>query len=198
MSKDIEKRVFTTSFEVRTDENGESNQIAGYAALYDSQSEDLGFFERIAPGAFEGADISDVRALIDHESGKILGRTTAGTLRVVADERGLSYEVDLPNTTYANDLKVSMDRRDITQSSFAFSDTDDEWEDRAGKWYRTITKIRKVHDVSPVTYPAYTDTSVALRGLEQVKAEKPKPEPTEKENDNEILNHRWKQYSGLT
>lgn len=167
-----EVRFFAGNIEVRADEEGKPAKIVGYAAVYGTQSEDIGFRETISKGAFEGADTSDVRALFNHDSSKILGRTKSGTLRVSADEVGLRYEIDVPNTTYAADLLESMQRGDVNQSSFAFSDVDDKWEERDGIWYREIMQIRQLYDVSPVTYPAYSDTSVALRSLDKVKADK--------------------------
>jgi len=176
----IERRVFSSPIEVRETGEGESRKIVGYAAVYSRQSEDLGFIETIEPGAFDGADTTDVRALINHDADKILGRTSSGTLIVNIDENGLRYQLDAPDTTYANDLLVSMKRGDITQSSFAFAGVEDIWEERDGKTYRTIKKIRTVYDVSPVTYPAYPDASVALRSLEQFKEEnKPTPQLAE-------------------
>lgn len=195
MKKNKEIRVLTQPIEVRA-EDDKPVKISGYAAVYSRESGDLGFIEVIEPGAFEGADTTDIRALINHDEGKILGRTSAGTLTVNIDEVGLRYELELPNTTYGRDLAESMKRGDITQSSFAFSDVDDTWEERDGKWFRSITKIRMLYDVSPVTYPAYNDTTVALRGMNAAK-EAAKPEPPQPEDDLEILDHRFKQYAEL-
>ncbi|CAH8721620.1 HK97 family phage prohead protease, partial [Paenibacillus melissococcoides] len=138
-------------------------------------SQDLGgFVERIDPKAINEADMSDVRCLIDHESGKVLGRTTSGTLRLAVDDFGLRYEVDPPDTTYASDLIKVMKRGDINQSSFAFridyENDGDEWiyDEKSGLYNRTIRKIKRVFDVSVVTYAAYVqaESLVSNRSLE--------------------------------
>jgi HK97 family phage prohead protease len=161
-----EKRVYNTKIEIRSDDG--NPVVRGYAAVFNSESNDLGgFIELIDEEAFKDVLNDDVRALIDHESRYILGRTTSGTLRIGTDERGLWYEYDSPNTSYANDLMESMKRGDITQSSFGFviAKDGDEWERKGETTYRTIKKIDRLFDVSPVTYPAYPDTSVAMRSL---------------------------------
>jgi uncharacterized protein len=168
--KDKEIRAYDAEIEVRMD--GDKNKVRGYAAVFNSESNDLGgFIETIQPGAFSNVLNDDVRALIDHKSELILGRTVSGTLRIGQDEKGLYYEYDSPNTSYANDLLESMKRGDVTQSSFGFRVARDgsKWEEKDGKTYRTITNISRLYDVSPVTYPAYNDTSVAMRSLDKLK-----------------------------
>lgn len=143
-------------------------QLAGYAAVYNSLSEELwGFRERIAAGAFQGALKADVRALMNHDPNLILGRSSAGTLRLTEDERGLGFELDLPETQTARDLVVSIERKDITGMSFAFRTIKDTWNKVASEWLRTLLEVDLI-DISPVTYPAYPDTSVAVRQLEQL------------------------------
>lgn len=160
-----EIRVFKSQ-ELRADL--ESRTIRGYAAVFNSDSENLGgFIERIDPKAFDGVLNDDVRALINHDDNMILARTISGTLSLSVDERGLSYEFEVPNTTYGNDLLVSVQRGDISQSSFGFSVAEDEW-DRGDVRRRTIKKVARLYDVSPVTYPAYPDTSVAMRSLNEL------------------------------
>ena len=163
----IEKRV--AEIRMEADEN-ESRKIVGYAAVFNKDSEDLGgFVERIAPGAFSKAiGISDVRALFNHDNNMVLARNTSGTLELIEDETGLRYEFDAPNTSYGNDLLEMIKRGDISQSSFGFTVENDDWEQRDGKTYRTITKVKRLYDVSPVTFPAYPEASVAVRKLEQL------------------------------
>ena len=175
--KDIERR--TMAVQLRVDNKGGSPVIAGSAAVFNSLSEDLGGFrEQIAPGAFRSAivDGCDVRALFNHEPSMILGRTTAKTLRLLETDAGLSFEIDMPDTTYAKDLMACMRRGDINQCSFGFrvDDGGDTWlKDGAGMWTRTIHVVSRLYDVSPVTYPAYSMTECALRSLEKVRAELP-------------------------
>lgn len=156
-NSEIERR---SSGEIRAKED--SRTVEGYAALFDSPA-DLGFFgEELARGAFDGADFKDARALFNHDEAAVLARNP-GTLTLEVDERGLKYRFDAPNTTAGNDLLEMLRRGDISQSSFAFTISDEEWSKRDGKPYRTITKIKRLYDVSPVTFPAYNDTTVALR-----------------------------------
>jgi HK97 family phage prohead protease len=161
----IERRTFGMEF--RADE--ESGKVTGYGAVFDSLSENLGGFrETIAPGAFDGVLEDDVVALINHDPNLLLARTSSGTLKLDVDSAGLRYAFDISEASYAKDLAISLKRGDIKQSSFAFSVDQDTWkEDDDGRIIRTIVKVARLYDVSPVTYPAYPDTSVALRGFEQ-------------------------------
>ena len=143
------------------------NVVRGYAAVYDSDSEFMGYYEQIEKGAFDDVMNDDVRAYYNHDENYLLGRVSSGTLRIGTDKRGLYYEVDLPNTTYANDLVELMKRGDINQSSFAFLIGQDRWEERDGKTYRIIEKVSRLLDVSPVAQPAYpAATSELKRDLE--------------------------------
>lgn len=155
--------------EPKTD--GSIGVLAGYAAVFNSRSENLGgFFEEIAPGAFDGVLENDVRALIDHDSGRVLGRSSAGTLRISVDATGLKYEVDLPDTQEARDLLTLIKRGDVRESSFGFTvaHRGDDWaENEDGQIIRTIHKVQRLYDVSPVAFPAYPAATVAMRSLLQ-------------------------------
>lgn len=149
--------------------------IRGYAAVFNSYSNNLGGFrEIIQPGAFADVLENDVRALFNHDPNHVLGRTQSGTLRVFQDDTGLGYEVDLPDTQTARDLVVSIERGDVSQSSFAFTVAPGgaTWqEDDVVGYTRSISKVSRLYDVSPVTYPAYPDASVAARALEAYQSE---------------------------
>lgn len=177
----MNKETRTYRSELRVE--GEGNTVAGYAALYNSRSEEMfGFVEQIEPGAFDAADVTDVRALFNHDPNMLLARTTSGTLRLSTDDKGLRYEFELPDTTAGRDLRELLRRGDVSQSSFGFTIEEDEWEERAGmKPLRKIKKVKRLFDVSPVTYPAYPDTQVALRSLEQWKAEHNKQDETKED-----------------
>lgn len=164
---DAETRLGT--IELRSDDG--EHRISGYAAKFNTLSENLGGFrEQIRAGAFDGVLIDDVRALFNHDPSMILGRTKAGTLHLDSDGTGLRYTIDPPDTQYARDLHKSIERGDVTQSSFAFQVDDDDWrEDDDGRIIRTINKVKRLFDISPVTYPAYPDTSVAARSIDQLK-----------------------------
>lgn len=140
----------------------EEDRITGYAAVFNRWSEDLGMFkEKIAPGAFAKTIAeNDVRALINHDPNLIIGRTKNKTLKLWEDDEGLGFEVKLPDTTYANDLRESIKRKDITQNSFGFKVIKDEWSDDGRK--RVLHEV-KLFDVSPVTFPAYKQTSLKMR-----------------------------------
>lgn len=171
MKKNKEIRVLPLDVEVRAAE-GEGTTVEWYPAVFNSFSEDLGGFrEIITPGAFRNAlQNSDVRALINHDSNKVLGRAKAGTLTLVEDEKGLRASVRMPNASYARDLMVSIERGDIDQGSFGFTlgERGQKWEkDEEGLVIRTISEVKELLDVSLVTYPAYPDTSVAKRSLEE-------------------------------
>lgn len=157
--------------EVRKSDD-EKRKIVGYGARFNELSEVLFFFrEKIAPGAFKSAlEKSDARALINHDPNYVLGRTKSGTLNLNEDEVGLRYEIDPPDTSYANDLLVSIDRGDITQSSFAFTvgKEGESWDESGDIPIRTIHKFDEIFDVSPVTYPAYESTSVGARSMVDV------------------------------
>ena len=141
----------------------EGETIRGYAAVYNSDSEWMGgFYEQIAKGAFDDVMDNDTRAYFNHDENLLLGRVSSGTLRLSSDERGLYYEVDLPNTSYAKDLVELMKRGDVNQSSFAFLIDRDRWEERDGKTYRIIEKVSRLLDVSPVAQPAYPDATSEL------------------------------------
>lgn len=145
-------------------------RITGYAALFDSRSQDLGgFIEIIRPGAFQKVLRSDVRALFNHDRNFILGRTTSGTLQLEEDERGLLYTIDLPDTAAAEQVHTAVKRGDVSGSSFAFSVEPEgqRWSETGGTQLRELLEIDRLFDVGPVTFPAYTETNVvSTRALE--------------------------------
>jgi hypothetical protein len=139
--------------------------LVGYAAVFDSPT-DLGWFvEVVERGAFtETINQDDIRALVDHNSGRIIGRNKSGTLALSEDERGLLVDITLPDTQAGRDIRESVKRGDIDGQSFAFDTLDDAWETKDGKEYRTLTRV-KLYDVGPVAFPAYPDTTVAVRSF---------------------------------
>ena len=176
-----ERRTLQSEFRVERREDGKK-LIRGHAAVFNVET-DLGWFrERIAPGAFsESIGKDDVRALFNHDENFILGRNTAGTLTMREDERGLYVEIDPPDTQVGRDLVTSIERGDISQMSFGFQTIKDSWEteENAAKDLRTLEKV-KLWDVSPVTFPAYQETDVAVRSHDcwsQSKAESLKYKP---------------------
>ena len=158
--------------EYRGDEGDKKPYIVGYASVFNSLSEDLGGFrELVHKDSFNDVLQDDVRALFNHDPNLILGRSTAGTLKLDVDETGLKYELQVPDTTAGRDLLVSIERGDVSQSSFGFRvDSDHFDQDAEGEWVRTITRVRSLLDISPVVYPAYQDTSTstARRSLDAI------------------------------
>lgn len=202
-----ERRFISASVELRASQNTDAEKgakIFGYAAKFNVESENLGnndyqFREVIAPGAFDDVLGDDVRALFNHESSMILARSKngEGSLKIGVDEIGLFYEFDMPDTQVGRDLATSIKRGDVDQSSFQFQIAvdGDKWEEvRQGDTTiikRTINKIGRLLDVSPVTFPAYPDASVAIRSLQEFQ-EAHKPEPKEDHS----LSH-WQRRMGL-
>jgi HK97 family phage prohead protease len=151
--------------ELRTIDGGNGKRkIEGYAAVFNEMSEDIGGFqEKIADGAFSSTiQNDDIMALWNHNADYPLGRNKAGTLTLEEDNKGLRFVIDPPDTQYSRDLIVSIDRGDVDQMSFGFRTIKDHWEMNGDKVVRTLIEV-KLYDVSPVTYPAYPQTSAAVR-----------------------------------
>lgn len=151
--------------------------ITGYAIVFNSPSADLGgFVEVIEPAAVDRTlrDGLDVRALVDHDPAKVLGRTTAGTLRLAKDARGLRVEIDVPKTTAGHDILESVSRRDVSGMSFTFAVVRPHGErfERRGRTTTRIISDMVIMEISVVTFPAYsaTDASVAQRALQAFQA----------------------------
>jgi HK97 family phage prohead protease len=146
-------------------------KIRGTAIVFNALSLNLGGFrEIIKPEAVDRTlrEGLDVRALIDHDTGKVIGRTTAGTLSMRKDKRGLRIEIDPPNTSYARDLLESVSRGDISGMSFGFRVLTDDWRMEDGEPVRDVYDMT-ISEVSVVSFPAYeqTDVNVAQRSLQQ-------------------------------
>lgn len=167
------------NIEIRTDEEKESEIYAeGYALVFNSWSEDLGgFVETIEPSALEGSDLSDVRALFNHNADKVLARSSAGTLDLETDEKGLKFRFKIPNTSYGKDIAENLKNGNIDQCSFGFvlDDNGDsfDFDEKRSIYQRTLKKIKSVMDISLVTYPAYSSTSAApaLRSIDKIESE---------------------------
>jgi len=160
----MEHRTFgINSLEVRRGENGPT--IAGYAAVFNSRSVMLyGYREMILPGAFADSLMGDIRALWQHDSSQVLGRTRAGTLRLWEDAQGLAFELQPPDTQTGRDAVTLIERGDVDQMSFGFNvpTGGDEWaEDDDGIPLRLLKRASLV-EVSPVTFPAYEATAVSI------------------------------------
>jgi HK97 family phage prohead protease len=185
----MERRYLSNTVQLRADGEEKKRAIGGIAAmvntptvLWESKRGDgrsVKLIEEIKPGAFDGVMGDDVRALFNHNDEKVLGRTSSNTLRLhITGEGHLGYDIpDVPETTYGNDLLISVERGDVTQSSFGFSidqmtssrvETDTEI-----VYTDTITRMKRLYDVSPVTFPAYEQTVTELRSkrIEEIERE---------------------------
>jgi|SRR5699024_796960 len=177
----IEKRFIDVEVRAKSNED-EKMVIEGYALKFNTKSNplrsnDISFVESISPKALENADMSDVRALIDHNPSLVLARTTADTLKLEIDEVGLRFKAELADTTYARDLYKNIQAGNINQCSFAF-ELDEKgdsvrYNKETSMYERTLNSFKKIMDVSAVTYPAYNDTDVmpALRSIEEAEKE---------------------------
>ena len=171
LSKLETRIVEVEAFEVR--EDGTGMHLEGYAALFNSRSENLGgFTETIKPGAFRASlrSRNDIKLLWNHDSGAVLGSTRAGTLTLTEDDRGLRVSATLPNTSYGRDAAELVRRGDVSAFSFGFSMPargGDEW--NAEGTERVLKSVR-LHEVSLVAFPAYPETAgtATVRGLDKI------------------------------
>lgn len=166
----MNKELRSYSGEIRAEQRDNVTHIVGYGSVFDVLSEPMwGFREIIRPGAFDEVLGDDVRGLFNHDANFVLGRTVAATMTLTVDDRGLHYDIIAPETPTIRDLVIApMQRGDITQSSFAFrvAPGGDNWyEDDDGVIIREITKVGRLYDVSPVTYPAYQAADSSVRSL---------------------------------
>lgn len=149
-------------------------KVSGYAVVFDSPSTNIGWIETIQRGAIteETIEKSDILAKFNHDDSKVLARCKNGTgsLTLELDEKGLRYSFDSPKTALGDELLEYLNRGDITASSFCFTvsreDGAEEWRKEDGQIYRTIKKIDRLFDISPVFQPAYEETSCTKRFAE--------------------------------
>lgn len=151
--------------------------MVGYAAVFERYSCDLGYFrEKIQRGAFAKAIAAcDVRALVNHDPNKLIGRKSAGTLRLAEDEVGLKVEIDLPDNSVGRDVMASLKRRDLQGQSFSFTTNIDQWDWSGETAIRTVIEVDELFDVGPVAFPAYEETSAAMRSFSAQREERSKP-----------------------
>lgn len=169
-----ETRAITTGLEIRAaSDAAEGRTAAGYAALFNVKTEIGSYWtETIAPGAFaKSLAERDVVALHSHDTGRVVGRTGAGTLTVREDEKGLAFENDLPDTTDGRDLSVQIERKDIPGMSFGFITRKQEWDETVDPPHRTILEA-DLYEITYTAFPAYPDTEVGMRSLEHARNER--------------------------
>lgn len=166
---EIERRFVVAELRASVREADQQPTIEGVAAVYNQETEIMWFREVIRPGAFDRvlAENPDVVGAFNHNWDIILGRTLANTLHLVDSPAGLKYVIDVnPGDPEAMSVHAKVQRGDIRQSSFAFTVRKDEWtypEDKAELPLRAVIEVGELYDVSPVTFPAYPQTSASVR-----------------------------------
>ena len=169
-------RDFKTKFTItRAEADDAENVIEGYFALYEQETELFpNTYEIISRGAFDNTIKNDVRALWNHNTQYVLGRSKNGSLQLRADEKGLFGTIKLPKTQYAEDLYELVKRGDIDQCSFGFNILDEDLEELSNGGYRWRMKDVDLHEISVVTFPAYENTTVQARSkqIEQIEERK--------------------------
>jgi len=161
-----ETRNFDADFELRAE--GDGMTFIGYAAKFNSPSEDLGgFVETIEPGAFRRSlrSRNDVKLLVNHDTGRVLASTRSGTMKLYEDEVGLRVEASLPNTSDGRDMAELLRRGDLNKMSFGFSVIKDSWNQEMTQ--RTLKSVR-LFETSIVAFPAYAATEAMVRSLDKV------------------------------
>lgn len=176
----IERRFVS---EVRASRDGRT--LRGYAARFNEPSLDLdGFTEVIERGAFRDSlrDRPDVVLLHSHDSSRPLARTTAGTLKLREDRRGLSFEATVPNSAEARHILLLVEQRVLTGMSIGFMvrrAEDESWEDnRSGSVVRTLHRVTLI-EASTVTWPAYPTTSVDVASVRSMNRSRQIPQRKE-------------------
>lgn len=153
------------SAELRSELTG--NTLAGHAAVFGQVARIGAHYEQLAPTAFDRAlEEDDPVFVYDHNDGNVLGRKSAGTLRLHKDDKGLAFELDLPDTTLGRDIKELVGRGDLKDMSFRFLPGEEKWERAAdGRQLNTHISIKRLMDLSLVAFPAYDGTEARLRSF---------------------------------
>lgn len=166
-----EIRILPSEVELRETEDGKRS-ISGYAVKWEQPSEKLGYFMRFREKFVKGSFVDSLRsdkqkALWNHNSDFVLGSTKSGTLSLSEDETGLRFNIDLPENTWGKDAYESIKRGDVDGVSFGFKKEVDEWDETdPDNVMRTIKKA-KLFEVSPTPFPAYPQTEVQARSIEE-------------------------------
>lgn len=160
----MQHRSFDAKFETREDDN-KNLSIEGYFVVFNSNYDmGMGMSESIAPHAFDNTLSDDIRALINHDTTLVLGRTSAHTLELRQDEHGLWGHIDInPNDSDAMNLYARVQRGDVNQCSFGFDILDEETDFRGENEVHWTIKEVKLYEVSCCTFPAYQETAISAR-----------------------------------
>ena len=167
MADKIEKRYHVVD-EIRTEEA--DRKVGGYAAVFNKEARITErLIEKIAPGAFRSSLSNDIRALWSHNPDMVIGRTTNGSLKLTEDERGLAFDLSLPDTTQGRDAFTLIKQGFVTGVSFGFRVKKDSWTrgENGAPHLRTLEEVELI-EVSPTAFPAYTETSVSSRSTDEL------------------------------
>jgi uncharacterized protein len=204
MPKKIELRANRVK-EIRATGETDNQAVEGYGIVYDEEIELFpGFFEKIARGAFKRSALKAdvIKSYFNHDSASVLSTTqSTPPLSLRDDDKGLYYISPIPPTTYGEDLKINLKRNNVSGSSFAFTVTDEDWEERKdGTIHRNI-KEGEIYEIGPVTDPAYVQTGASLHSTKEMyesrkkgggvgvtTTEEPTPPPKSKKSEN-VLNY---------
>lgn len=171
----IEQRFAKMPVEIREKQEGKQ-VIGGRAIPYGEESEDMGFFEVIERGAFdESIKDNTIKSLWSHDSSKVLGSTANGTLELEDREDGLYFENDLPDTQVGRDAKVLIERGDVDGVSFGFFATEVLWNDADPSHIVRTIKKGELIEISPVAFPAYSQSDVSIRSAYEEYKKNQKP-----------------------
>lgn len=165
MSERLDKQLRTRCAEFSTREENNEKHIVGYFSVFDDEYELFpGATESVDPHAFDDALTGDIRALINHDTTLVLGRTTAGTLKLEVDNHGLRGDILInPDDQDAVNAWARVQRGDVSQCSFGFDILDEETEWREDGSVHWTIKAVKLYEVSVCTFPAYQGTEVSAR-----------------------------------
>ncbi|WP_423252871.1 HK97 family phage prohead protease [Melissococcus plutonius] len=167
-----EIRARTLDLETRQVDQSNKKEICGYAVVFDEPSENLGgFIEKISPHAFDDVDMRNVLCLYNHDTANILARSDSSNLNLSIDTKGLYFEATLPDTTLARDVYANIDVGNVKGCSFGFTVAKDNWiwSKDGSPDERTIEKIDQLFEITLTPIPAYQDTNVAKRAIENKK-----------------------------
>jgi len=205
------KRYFPGAVEFRAEGDNAEAKGFGHFLVFDQITELWpGFREKIAPGALDDVLQDDVAVMTNHDSNMIMARTAAGNARIGQDETGGWVEWDFPDTTAGRDTKENMRLKNITGMSFGFTVKEDslDRDKDTNTITRTILKLERLYDASPVAFPAYEQTDVALReeyrNEIEARPDYPQDDPSQDPDDDLCLDksnrayHREKKYKILS
>jgi len=162
MPKEIEKEIRAISLK-DAELNDETQEITGYAIVYNSKTDIGPWTEQVSRNALKGVDTSKTYLLYNHNDDNVLASTKSGTLSLTDTDKGLYFRAQLPDTTLGKDTYTLIKRGDLTNMSFGVSVAEDTWNVADEPVVRTINSIGNLYEISIVPYPAYEDTTVSAR-----------------------------------